>query len=485
MYMPEQVRHSKRSRLVADLAESIRAGRLEHGERLPGENQLAARYEVSRGTVRSALAELQRRELITTETGVGSFVTFDGKPLDQQVGWARTLADGGAEVATELLGISHGGDPAVEEQYGPLVTVRRLRRSAGRPVSIEVAALPAVGALAGLPATGLVDGSITATLRAAGLQGAGGEQWISVEPLDAADAALLDRAAGDLFLRAVRVTRDGEGGLVEHVVSLLDPAAVPVPPELPVVSTRDRALGALYGLAIGDALGMPTQSLSRAGIAERYGVVDRLLPGAPDQPIAPDLPAGTVTDDTEQALLIARLLVAGDGRLDPHAVAAALQIWEQDMIRRGSRDLLGPSTKRALERLAAGEPAAETGRDGTTNGGRHAGRTGRHRVRRRPAAGRRRRLLPRHAQHRPRHRRGRRRGGRRLGRGGRGRPAHRGVRRRGGGDRRGPPRALGRRRRHRRPAPLGPHLGPRTWAPTSWPRPSTRWSARRWPPTSQ
>ncbi len=38
------------------------------------------------------------------------------------------------------------------------------------------------------------------------------------------------------------------------------------------------------------------------------------------------------------------------------------------MIRRGSRDLLGPSTKRALERLAAGEPGAETGRDGTTNG---------------------------------------------------------------------------------------------------------------------
>ena len=57
MYMPEQVRHSRRSRLVADLAESIRAGRLEHGERLPGENQLAARYEVSRGTVRSVVNE--------------------------------------------------------------------------------------------------------------------------------------------------------------------------------------------------------------------------------------------------------------------------------------------------------------------------------------------------------------------------------------------------------------------------------------------
>lgn len=223
MYMTGQAGYSKRSRLVADLEAEIRTGRLGRGDRLPGEHQLAVRYAVSRGTVRSALAELQRQELITTETGVGSFVTFDGVPLDQQIGWARALAEGGAEVGTELLGITAGGDPAVEEQYGPVVTVRRLRRSAGRPISIEVAALPAVGALADLPSTGLVDGSITATLRAAGLQGASGEQWISVEPLDAADAALLDRAAGELFLRAVRVTRDGTGALVEHVVSLLDP----------------------------------------------------------------------------------------------------------------------------------------------------------------------------------------------------------------------------------------------------------------------
>ena len=50
------------------------------------------------------------------------------------------------------------------------------------------------------------------------------------------------------------------------------------------MNTRDRALGALYGLALGDALGMPTQSLSRADIALRYGVVDRLLPGALQNP---------------------------------------------------------------------------------------------------------------------------------------------------------------------------------------------------------
>ncbi|OLL76062.1 Transcriptional regulator, GntR family [Pseudonocardia sp. Ae168_Ps1] len=211
------------ARLVADLTGRIRSGLLVHGERLPGENQLAQTYEVSRGTVRSALAELQRRDLIATETGVGSFVTFDGAPLDQQVGWARALAGAGAEVTTELLGITAGGDPAVAEREGPLVTVRRLRRADGRPVSLETASLPAGGALAGLPVRGLVDGSITATLAAAGLHGAGGEQWISAEPLDAADAVRLERTPGELFLRAVRVTRTADGALAEHVVSLLDP----------------------------------------------------------------------------------------------------------------------------------------------------------------------------------------------------------------------------------------------------------------------
>ncbi|MEU6699576.1 ADP-ribosylglycohydrolase family protein [Pseudonocardia sp. NPDC046786] len=131
---------------------------------------------------------------------------------------------------------------------------------------------------------------------------------------------------------------------------------------------RDRAVGALLGLAVGDALGMPTQSLSRSAIAERYGVVDRLLDGADDQPVAPKLPAGTVTDDTEQALLLARILVEHDGRVPPRVFAARLEAWEQEMIRRGSLDLLGPSTRRALTRLAGGEPPERAGRDGTTNG---------------------------------------------------------------------------------------------------------------------
>jgi len=222
--MTGQVGFSKRSRLVDDLTERIRSGRIARGERLPGENQLAATYQVSRGTVRSALSELQRRNLIATETGVGSFVTFDGVALDQSLGWARALADAGSDVGVELLGIERGGAPELVDRHGPLVTIRRLRRTAAGPVSLETSAVPATGALADLPEHGLVDGSITATLRAAGLSGTGGEQWISTVHLDEDAASLLERTTGELFLHSIRTTLTSDGTLVEHVESLLDPA---------------------------------------------------------------------------------------------------------------------------------------------------------------------------------------------------------------------------------------------------------------------
>ncbi|MDQ1531143.1 MAG: hypothetical protein QOE37_1248 [Microbacteriaceae bacterium] len=131
---------------------------------------------------------------------------------------------------------------------------------------------------------------------------------------------------------------------------------------------RDRALGALVGLAIGDALGMPTQSLSRERILAATGPVREFLPAPEDHPIAAGLPAGSVTDDTEQALLLADLLVEGRGHLDPGRFAAALAEWEDRMRRRGSLDLLGPSTRAAVDAVRSGTPAHLAGGGGTTNG---------------------------------------------------------------------------------------------------------------------
>ena len=135
-----------------------------------------------------------------------------------------------------------------------------------------------------------------------------------------------------------------------------------------------RAYGALAGLALGDALGMPTQAMSPEQIRAVYGTITGLVDGDASQPYAPGMPAGSVTDDTEQALLVASLLVRGRGTssgrvaLDAGEFAHALLAWEDSMIERGSLDLLGPSTKAALERVRAGEDPLTVGGAGTTNG---------------------------------------------------------------------------------------------------------------------
>jgi ADP-ribosylglycohydrolase len=135
-------------------------------------------------------------------------------------------------------------------------------------------------------------------------------------------------------------------------------------------SGRDLAHAALFGLAIGDALGMPTQMLSRERIRELYGPggLTGFEPAPPGHPIADGMPAGSVTDDTEQAVLLGRMLVAERGTLDPRRFAEALSDWEADMEARGSLDLLGPSTKRAVDAVRAGADPERTGLAGDTNG---------------------------------------------------------------------------------------------------------------------
>ena len=134
------------------------------------------------------------------------------------------------------------------------------------------------------------------------------------------------------------------------------------------MTPNSRALGAFYGLALGDALGMPTQSLSREQVQQRFGAITGLEDADADQPIAPNMPAGSITDDTEQAILVGELRVEGQGKIDPTVLARRLIDWEAVMRAKGSQDLLGPSTKRAIDMILNGHTPEESGRYGTTNG---------------------------------------------------------------------------------------------------------------------
>jgi GntR family transcriptional regulator len=66
-------------RIVNDLREGVLSGRFEADSQLPSENELAAEYQVSRPTVRRALALLRSEGLIVTKQGRGAFVRPAGQ----------------------------------------------------------------------------------------------------------------------------------------------------------------------------------------------------------------------------------------------------------------------------------------------------------------------------------------------------------------------------------------------------------------------
>jgi ADP-ribosylglycohydrolase len=80
-------------------------------------------------------------------------------------------------------------------------------------------------------------------------------------------------------------------------------------------ATEDRFLGAMLGLAIGDALGMPFRGMSREEIAAAVGPVRAFHPLV--DPIDGDVEAGEVTEETESALVIAEAMTTTGGVLDP------------------------------------------------------------------------------------------------------------------------------------------------------------------------
>lgn len=91
-------------------------------------------------------------------------------------------------------------------------------------------------------------------------------------------------------------------------------------------------MGAMAGLALGDALGMPTQSMSDKQIRRYYdGPITKLMNAVPQQPIAPNMKAGAVTDDTEQAFVLARRLIDDNGCIDNTRYAHDLLQWEAAM----------------------------------------------------------------------------------------------------------------------------------------------------------
>lgn len=128
------------------------------------------------------------------------------------------------------------------------------------------------------------------------------------------------------------------------------------------VRLMQRAHGCLAGLALGDALGLPAEMLAPETIAAWYGEIRGLTIIDARHPHH-RLPLGSVSDDTDQALMLAHLL-AEDGEVRPRHLADRLLAWSATP-RVRDNNFLGKATRQALEALAAGAPVESAGRGET------------------------------------------------------------------------------------------------------------------------
>lgn len=115
-------------------------------------------------------------------------------------------------------------------------------------------------------------------------------------------------------------------------------------------ATRKRIQGAVLGQAIGDALGAPTEGMSRAAIRNRFGRVTGFLSGDP---------AGT--DDTEYAALTAQILLKYGSKVTSADVARE---WTVALVNQKTPfDGGGFSEMDAIHNLAKGLQPPATGSD--------------------------------------------------------------------------------------------------------------------------
>ncbi|NEG54257.1 GntR family transcriptional regulator [Bifidobacterium platyrrhinorum] len=216
------------SQQVADtIARRIELGEFRDGDRLASESDLAREFGVARGTMRSALEILKGQNLVTTKPGVGSFVSYHGHAMESVQGWTRATAQAGSPTTTELIETERIAAPdELRRAYGMQGDVHRIvrrRMSGAAPVSLEISYLPCNEILDLIMERGLLGGSISTTMKAAGMTPCGGVQDATVACVPAQYRSYLDVDEREMFLEVRRISYGEDGEPVEYVLSYLNP----------------------------------------------------------------------------------------------------------------------------------------------------------------------------------------------------------------------------------------------------------------------
>lgn len=205
---------------------AIDEGVLKENEPLPSEREIAVITDLSRVTVRKAVAGLVEDRTVVQKRGSGSFVAPRVRKVEQRLSsltsFSEDMARRGLAASSEWL--QRGLFPASPEEIFALglssgervARVERLRKADGIPMAIERASLSEKI----LPNPEKVSSSLYAVLRSTGMQPVRAIQRISARCLEAVDAEILKIPIGSAGLKIERVSYKTTGQVVEFTRSV-------------------------------------------------------------------------------------------------------------------------------------------------------------------------------------------------------------------------------------------------------------------------
>ncbi|XVQ16225.1 GntR family transcriptional regulator [Spirillospora sp. CA-255316] len=207
--------------MAQQLEAAILAGDLSPGSRLENELELAARYRLSRPTVRQAIQHLVDKGLLVRRRGVGTQVVQSQvqRPLELSSLY-DDLKAAGREPRTRVLELDTvPAEGEIAAGLGlapgtPVIRVHRLRLTGAEPLALMTNHLPA--GLLRVTAAELEEHGLYETLRAAAVNLRIAHQTIGARAATAAEARLLDERRGTPLLTMTRTAFDDKGTAVEY-----------------------------------------------------------------------------------------------------------------------------------------------------------------------------------------------------------------------------------------------------------------------------
>ncbi|GAB79302.1 transcriptional regulator, GntR family [Austwickia chelonae] len=206
--------------LAQQLTAAVETGVLKPGDPFENEIALAERLNLSRPTVRRAIAEMVARGLLVRRRGVGTTVANEViHRRDELTSLYDDLVRAGRTPRTEVLTFdpeaydNRAATALGQSHTTPLVLIERVRYADDQPIGILRNWLPPQ--FADLDPDELTQRGLYELLRARGVRPAVAHQTIGARSPDAREQRLLNLGKGEPLLTMTRKAYDSSGAAVE------------------------------------------------------------------------------------------------------------------------------------------------------------------------------------------------------------------------------------------------------------------------------